>query len=139
MLYTTSTVLSGVAVRADAADYDALAALPDVVAVHPITPKKVSNTGAAAVVQAVQAWEDLGNTGEGVSIGIIDTGIDYTHTDFGGSGSVDQFETLQAYEAQPAPASIYPNAKVVGGYDFVGDSYNADPPARRTSPWPCPT
>ncbi|MCO7220078.1 S8 family serine peptidase, partial [Klenkia sp. PcliD-1-E] len=127
VLYTTSTVLSGVAVRADAADYDALAALPDVVAVHPIYPKKVSNTGAASVVQAVQAWEDLGNTGEGVSIGIIDTGIDYTHTDFGGSGSVDQFDTLQQYEAQPAPAGVFPNAKVVGGYDFVGDSYDADP------------
>ncbi|SSC24887.1 Peptidase S8, subtilisin-related, partial [Klenkia terrae] len=127
VLYTTSTVLSGVAVRADAADYEALAALPDVVAVHPITPKQVSNTGAASVVQAVQAWQDLGNTGEGVSIGIIDTGIDYTHTDFGGSGSVDQYDTLQSYEAQPAPAGIFPNAKVVGGYDFVGDSYNADP------------
>ncbi|KQS73230.1 S8 family serine peptidase [Modestobacter sp. Leaf380] len=127
VLYTTTTVLSGVAVRADAADYEALAALPDVVAVHPITPKEVSNTGAAGVVQAVQAWQDLGNTGEGVSIGVIDTGIDYTHSDFGGSGSVDQFTTLQSYEAQPAPAGVYPNAKVVGGYDFVGDSYNADP------------
>ncbi|MEI4272813.1 S8 family serine peptidase [Klenkia sp. LSe6-5] len=127
VLYTTSTVLSGVAVRADAADYDALVALPDVVAVHPITPKQVSNTGAASVVQAVQAWQDLGNTGAGVSIGIIDTGIDYTHTDFGGSGSVDQFDTLQSYEAQPAPAGVFPNAKVVGGYDFVGDSYDADP------------
>ncbi|MSW65470.1 MAG: S8 family serine peptidase, partial [Actinobacteria bacterium] len=112
---------------ADAADYEALAALPDVVAVHPITPKQVSNTGAASVVQAVQAWQDLGNTGEGVSIGIIDTGIDYTHTDLGGTGSVDQYDTLQSYEAQPAPAGVFPNAKVVGGYDFVGDSYDADP------------
>jgi len=127
VLYSTASVLSGVAVRADAADYETLSQLPGVTAVHPITPKTTSNGGAATVVQAVQAWEDLGNTGKGVSIGIIDTGIDYTHTDFGGSGSVDQFQTLQAYEGQPAPAGVFPNAKVVGGHDFVGDTYNADP------------
>lgn len=127
VLYATSSVLSGVAVRADAADYDALTRLSGVTAVHPITPKEVSNAGAATVVEAVQAWEDLGNTGKGVSIGVIDTGIDYTHADFGGSGSVEQFDAIKAAEAAPAPAGVFPNAKVLGGHDFVGNAYNADP------------
>ncbi|MCZ2829513.1 S8 family serine peptidase [Modestobacter sp. VKM Ac-2986] len=126
VLYTASTVVSGVAVSADAADYEALRTLPGVTAVLPITPKEISNTGAAAVVRAVDAWESLGNTGKDVSIGIIDTGIDYTHADFGGSGDVAQFDALQAAEKAPAPG-VFPSAKVVGGHDFVGDDYNADP------------
>ncbi|SDX67092.1 PA domain-containing protein [Modestobacter sp. DSM 44400] len=128
VLYTASTVLSGVAVSADASDYDALRQLPGVTAVHAITPKKVSNTGAAGVTRAVQAWADLGNTGKGVRIGIIDTGIDYTHADFGGNGDVDQFHALQAAEAAPAPDGVFPSVKVVGGYDFVGDGYDASTP-----------
>ena len=134
VLYTASTVVPGVAVSADASDYEALTSVPGVTAVHAITPKETSNTGAAEVVRAVEAWEALGNTGEGVSIGIIDTGIDYTHADFGGSGDVDQFLALQAAEAAPAPAGVYPNAKVVGGRDFVGDSYNADPSSPEYQP-----
>ena len=42
--------------------------------------------------------------GTGTAIGIIDTGIDYTHPDLGGAK--------------------FPNAKVVGGYDFADDDSN---------------
>jgi minor extracellular serine protease Vpr len=42
--------------------------------------------------------------GTGTAIGIIDTGIDYTHPDLGGAK--------------------FPNAKVVGGYDFADDDAN---------------
>ena len=29
------------------------------------------------------------------------------------------------------PTQIYPNAKVVGGFDFAGDAYNASRPGTR--------
>ena len=78
----------------------------------------VSNvhTGAAG------AWVDNGLTGKGVKVAIIDSGIDYCHTDFGGAGS-------DCYTANPdntvIEAGSFPTAKVIAGYDLVGDAYNA--------------
>ncbi|MDQ4039281.1 MAG: S8 family serine peptidase [Actinomycetota bacterium] len=81
----------------------------------------------------------MGNIGEGIQIGVIDTGVDYVHTNFGGAG------TAAAYAAQTDAAAsprVFPTSKVVGGYDFVGDAYNASPsdptysPVRRPDPNP---
>ena len=58
------------------------------------------------------AQSELGYTGEGVRVGVIDTGVDYDHPDLGGSGVDDR--------------SNFPNDRVVAGYDFVGDAFNAD-------------
>lgn len=62
-----------------------------------------------------------GLRGQGVRIGIIDTGIDYTHIMLGGAGTVDAYKAIDP--SLPTPA--FPTAKVVGGTDLVGTKYDS--------------
>ncbi|GAA1337869.1 S8 family peptidase [Saccharothrix algeriensis] len=122
----TTNAVPGVLVTADAADVRALAALPEVRAVRPAVPKVVQNAGAVRLTGAARVWQRAGRYGDGMRVGIIDTGIDYTHADFGGPG------TSAAYDAVDRTAPWTPTAKVVGGHDFAGDDYDADDPDRST-------
>ncbi len=77
--------------------------------------------------------------GAGIRIGIIDSGIDYTHADFGGSGLTSDFTDNDPTVIEPG---TFPTSKVVGGYDFVGDAYdsgdpNADTPQPDDDPLDC--
>jgi subtilisin family serine protease len=122
-LFAVHNLYDGVAVRVDAAHLAALSTLPGVIGVHTLVPKHLLNTVTVPLIGAPQAWEGTaGTTGAGVKVGIIDTGIDYTHADFGGPG------TTTAYAAARATDSAAPNypdlAKVAGGFDFAGDNYD---------------
>ena len=58
--------------------------------------------------------------GAGIKVGIIDTGIDYTHAMLGGSGNPLDYQNIDPSVVNDA----FPNQKVVGGIDLVGSEYD---------------
>ncbi len=63
---------------------------------------------------------NLGFKGQGMRVGVIDTGVDYTHAMLGGSGKPEDFKAIDP----SLPSNQFPNLKVVGGKDFVGRDFN---------------
>lgn len=125
-LSVTTDLVPGVVVRGDAAALRSLAADPSVVSVRLMTPKVPMNKGSDVFTQAVAAWQATGHTGEGIRIGVIDTGLDYTHADFGGPGTPEAY--AEAYGADgtgPVPDGTFDPAKYLGGWDFAGPLYDA--------------
>ncbi|WP_305785366.1 S8 family peptidase [Symbioplanes lichenis] len=132
---------NGVKVRIKRSQVDTLAAQPAVVAVHPVRAVEPDNTNGVPLIGAPAVWGGSDKLhGEGVKVAVIDTGIDYTHADFGGPGTPAAYEKAHAAETTAAdPALFGPKAaKVKGGVDLVGDSYNADPASADYQPVPHP-
>jgi subtilisin family serine protease len=98
-------VFSGAAVTIDPALLSGLRALPHVREVFPDDSVHVTDDTSNHLINADRVRSELGGTGQGVRVGIIDTGIDYDHLAFG--------------------AGFGPGHRVAGGWDFVND--DADP------------
>jgi subtilisin family serine protease len=133
--------LNGLRVRVARSELARIAALPGVAAIRPIAQMWPDAEGPANAVSVPYigtpaAWDDAGVRGEGIKVAVIDTGIDYTHANFGGPGTAADFEAAFAASTLPAnPAWFGPAAvKVKGGTDLVGDGYDAssDDPAVNT-------
>jgi subtilisin family serine protease len=133
-VFRTANAVPGVALRARPETVRELAGRPGIKSVRRLGTMRPANSGGDELGRALQAWQQTGRLGTGVRIGVIDTGIDYTHADFGGPG------TPQAYRAVDpvhADEDTFPTEKVIGGVDLAGDDYDADSsdPAR-TVPQP---
>ncbi|MFF5290062.1 S8 family serine peptidase [Paractinoplanes globisporus] len=141
VLGTYQHAYNGIKVRVNAGQLDALAAAPGVVSVHALQTVKPDNTKGVPMIGAPTVWNTPDKyRGEGIKVAVIDTGIDYTHADFGGPGTTAAYETAHAAETAPADKSLFgPKApKVKGGIDLVGDSYNSDPNSADYQPVPHP-
>jgi uncharacterized repeat protein (TIGR01451 family) len=125
-LFRVKRVMNAVAVLVDRDTLDQIRALPGVKRVRVITPEFPVNATSVPFIGAPQVWANtLGlpanATGTGMKIGIIDTGIDYQHPMFGGSGLLADYQANDRVTIHPG---LFPTAKVVGGFDFVGDDYD---------------
>ncbi|KAJ3360543.1 hypothetical protein GGF32_008284 [Allomyces javanicus] len=142
---TFATLFNGAAVTvSSSADAEKLTAAPMVKAVYPVVhyrqaPIEVSAAQAKMaqpmmryaqnMTGVVMARQNLGVTGKNVKIGIIDTGLDWTHPAF-------------AVPGKKCDKWLGAGCRAVGGKDMVGDAYNSlkkgqDVPKPGDSPMDC--
>jgi minor extracellular serine protease Vpr len=126
--YSYDSLWNGVSVSVAPSQVATLRSVTGVEAVYPVETlslppsERASNNNidlknAVGLTGADIAQTELGLDGSGVTIAIMDSGLDYTLPEFGGC--------------------FGPGCKVRGGFDLVGDAYNATPgPAFNPVPHP---
>ena len=136
-LASVQSALNAVVMEVDAAAIAELAADP---AVFRITRVKNYELDLSETVPYIGADSPpaSGFDGTGVSIAVLDSGIDYTHADLGGGGTLADYEdaygTSTADPRNTTRDGLFPTAKVVDGYDFVGEVWPNGPLAPDEDP-----
>jgi minor extracellular serine protease Vpr len=126
--YSYDSLWNGVSVSVAPSQVATLRSVTSVKAVYPVETlslppserapnNNIDLKNAVGLTGADIAQTELGLDGSGVTIAIMDSGLDYTLPEFGGC--------------------FGPGCKVRGGFDLVGDAYNATPgPAFNPVPHP---
>lgn len=125
--YAFSTLFNGFSIEVAPSQLAKLSRMPGVKAIYPVEviamPDPVQSFDpelftALAMTGADVAQSELGYTGAGVKVAVMDTGIDYDHPDLGGC--------------------FGPGCRVAVGWDFVGNAFNADSTSPSYNPVPVP-
>jgi len=150
VLASVQLALNAVVLEVDGADLEALANDAMVTRVVAVGDYRLDLSETVPYIGAAAA-QAAGARGDGVRVAVIDSGIDYTHRDLGGPGTQAAYEAAWAPiptdpSADPIPTvapgtgylviddpgttaddGLFPSAKVVGGYDFVGETWPNTP------------
>lgn len=142
-------LLNAVILEVDAADLPALARDTAISRVVEVSDYSLDLSETVPYIGAATA-HSLGVTGKGIRIAVIDSGIDYTHAALGGAGTQAAYE--KAWAPLPAPGApaiptvpagtgylsadpaLFPSAKVIGGWDFVGETWPNGPRTEDNNP-----
>jgi subtilisin family serine protease len=101
-----------------------------VIAINPLGKYEMDLSETVPYIGAA-AVQATGFDGTGVRVAVLDSGIDYTHYNLGGSGNVADFDTNDPTIVEPG---TFPTWKVIGGYDFVGEVWPNDALAPDSDP-----
>ena len=139
-LARVSKAHNAIAVAIDGSRLGALAALPGIAAIRPIRNYHRNLADVRSYIGAAAA-ENAGFDGTGVTVAVLDTGIDYTHRDFGGPGTVAAYTAAYGTSTSDVRNSrrdgLFPTSKVIAGYDFVGEVWPNGPLTPDDDPIDC--
>jgi subtilisin family serine protease len=121
IIFRYGTLVNAFSAKLSAKAVSALAQRPDVASVQPVAIVLLDNESSVPFIGAPKVWQKFGAQGQGMKLALVDTGIDYTHKDFGGSGNPADFANNDPNVIEPG---TFPTKKVIGGYDFVGSNYD---------------
>ncbi|HYO84509.1 MAG TPA: S8 family serine peptidase, partial [Bryobacteraceae bacterium] len=128
---------NGVIVSIDRSRVETLRGIPGVISVREVPDYQQALSTVRDHIGA-SALHAAGVTGAGITIAVLDSGIDYTHKNLGGPGTIAAYQAAAGAPAYPGAHQtrdgLFPTAKVYEGFDFVGEVWpNA---ARQPDPDP---
>ncbi|MDF2731631.1 MAG: peptidase [Desertimonas sp.] len=135
-----NTLWNGISIAASPETAASLGKLDGVKNIWPVLEIEVPETASAnpELASAIQmtgadiAQNELGLSGDGVRVAVMDTGIDYDNASLGGSG------TDADPNSDDTALNGFPNNRVVVGWDFVGNTFNASTSSTSYNPVPAP-
>jgi subtilisin family serine protease len=124
-------VLNGVAVALGPNEATALRALPGVTRVAKEFERQLLTDAGPAWIGATAVWDGSGThglpgtKGEGVVVGVIDTGVNHDHPSFADPGPVDGYAYTNPRGTylgvcDPVTGAPFCNDKLIGAWDFTG-------------------
>ncbi|UCC92526.1 MAG: PKD domain-containing protein [Thermoplasmata archaeon] len=112
-----TTVLNGMALTASSEALDDIASHPSVERIEPDTEVSMALSQSVPLINADDLWAEINGTGsnitgKGIVVSVMDTGIDYSHPDLGGTG--DRTNDLANVTGGTHP-------RIIGGWDVINN------------------
>lgn len=137
---TADTVLNVVFATIDGDEVDGLVDTGVISTVNEVADYELDLSETVPYIGATEV-QDSGNSGAGVKVAVLDSGVDYTHEALGGEGTLAAYEAAHGVNCElgadgtltcddpnfTTRDGLFPTDKVVEGVDFVGEDWPVGP------------